>query len=194
MKSTRQRVLDVLTEQRAATPREISRLLQITPADARHHLANLLQEGAVVPVGNPTGQGRGRPARRFGLASLARHADYELLAPALLVEALQRIPASEQERFMRAALGRLVGDYKPSGNLTARLVSAIQRLNELGYAARWEAHAAGPHLILERQPFAGLSAQHAAAADLDIYLLEALLGVPVKRIEGGGVYVVGKRQ
>jgi predicted ArsR family transcriptional regulator len=192
MKSTRQRVLDVLTEQRAATAREISRLLQITPADARHHLANLLQEGAVVPVGNLTGPGRGRPARRYGLASLARHADYELLAPALLVEALQRIPAADQESFLRQALSRLAGENQPSGNLTTRLVGAIQRLNELGYAARWEAHAAGPHLILERQPFAGLSAQHAAAADLDIYLLEALLGTPVRRIDEGSVYVVGK--
>jgi predicted ArsR family transcriptional regulator len=194
MKSTRQRVLEVLAGQRTATAREISHLLQITPADARHHLANLLQEGAVVPVGNPSGEGRGRPAQRYSLASLARHVDYELLAPALLVEALARIPAPGQESFLRAALGRLAGERKPSGNLTARLVSAIQRLNELGYAARWEARLGGPHLILERQPFAGLSAQHAAAADLDIYLLEALLGSPVRRIDGGNIYVVGKTQ
>ena len=87
---------------------------------------------------------------------------------------------------------RLAGERKPSGSLTARLVGTIQRLNELGYPARWEAHAAGPHLILESQPFDELSAQHPAATKLDIYLLEALLGAPVKRIDGG-LYVVGKR-
>jgi len=192
MKSTRQRVLEILGAQRGATAREISRLLQITPADARHHLATLLQEGAIIPIGNPTGQGRGRPAQRYCLASLARHSNYELLAPALLVEALERIPGSDQESFLRSAMRRLAGERKPSGSLTARLVGTIQRLNELGYPARWEAHLAGPHLILERQPFEELLAKHAAAAELDIYLLEALLGTPVRRIDGG-LYVVGKR-
>ena len=86
---------------------------------------------------------------------------------------------------------RLAGERKPSGSLTARLVGTIQRLNELGYPARWEAHAAGPHLILENQPFAELS-ENAGVGELDVYLLEALLGAAVKRIDGG-LYVVGKR-
>ena len=193
MKSTRQRVLEVLGAQRGATAREISRLLQITPADARHHLTTLLHEGVIIPIGNPTGQGRGRPAQRYGPASLTRHSNYELLAPALLVEALERIPVSDQESFLRSAMARLAGERKLAGNLTARLVRTIERLNELGYPARWEARLAGPHLILERQPFAELS-EHAGAAELDIYLLEALLGVPVRRIDGGHVYIVGKTQ
>ena len=192
MPNTRQRVLEILGDQRAATAREISRLLQITPADARHHLATLLQEGAILPIGKPTGLGRGRPAQRYGLASLARPSYYELLAPALLIEALEYIPAADQERFLRGVLQRLAGAREPSGSLTARLVGTIQRLKELGYAARWEAHAAGPHLILEQRPFEELSALHDGAGDLDIYLLEALLGVAVRRIEGGHVYVVGK--
>ena len=111
--------------------------------------------------------------------------------PALLVEALARIPGSDQERFLRSAMARLAGERRPAGSLTARLVEAIQRLNELGYPARWEARLAGPHLILEKRPFTELS-EHAGAGELDIYLLEALLGVAVRRIEGGHVYVVGK--
>jgi len=66
-------------------------------------------------------------------------------------------------------------------------------LNELGYPARWEAHGRCPHLILERHPFEELS-EHAGARELDVYLLEALLGVPVRRIGRGCIYEVGKRQ
>ena len=193
MPSTRQRVLETLEVQRAATAAEISRLLHVTPADVRHHLAALLQEGAILPIGEPAGQGRGRPAQRYSLASLARHSDYEQLVPALLIEALARIPGTDQESFLRSAMQHLAGEHKPTGNLTARLVGTIQRLDELGYPGRWEAHAAGPHLILERRPFEELS-EHAGAKELDVYLLEALLGVPVRRSGEGCVYVVGKRQ
>jgi predicted ArsR family transcriptional regulator len=193
MTSTRQRVLETIGGQRAATAREISRLLQITPADARHHLAILLQEGAIVPAESPPLPGRGRPARRYRLASDVQTDPYELLAPALLAEALERIPIPEQDSFLRSVMARLENDHKPSGSLTARLVGAIQHLDELGYAARWEAHAAGPHLILERRPFEALMARVSGAGELDVYLLEALLGVSATRLDRGSVYVVGKK-
>ena len=193
MPSTRQRVIETLHMQRFATAREIGHLLQITPADARHHLVTLLQEGVIVPAGISPAQGRGRPGQRYSLASLARPERYDLLAPALLAEALKVLPTSEQESFLRCAMRGLAGEQKPSGSLTKRLVGAIQRLNELGYAARWEARLAAPHLILERRPFEALFTGLPGTAELDVYLLEALLGAPVRRIGEGGVYEVGKR-
>jgi predicted ArsR family transcriptional regulator len=192
MPSTRQRVIETLQMQRLATAREIGRLLQITPADARHHLVSLLQEGVIVPVGSSPAQGRGRPAQRYSLRSLARPERYDLLAPALLAEALKGLPTSEQESFLRRAMGSLAGEHKPSGSLTKRLVGAIQRLNELGYAARWEARAAAPHLILERRPFEALMTGLPGTVELDVYLLETLLGAPVRRIGEGGIYEVGR--
>ncbi len=78
--------------QRFATAREIGRLLQITPADARYHLVTLLQEGVIVPAGSSPAQGRGRPAQRYSLTSLTRPERYDLLAPALLAEALKVTP------------------------------------------------------------------------------------------------------
>lgn len=193
MASTRQRIIETLHMQRLATAREIGRLLQITPADARYHLVTLLQEGVIVPAGSSPAQGRGRPAQRYSLRSLARPERYDLLAPALLAEALKTLPTSEQESLLRHAMRGLAGEQKPSGSLTKRLVSAIQRLNELGYAARWEARLAAPHLILERRPFEALITGLPATFELDVYLLEALLGAPVRRIGEGGVYEVGKR-
>jgi predicted ArsR family transcriptional regulator len=193
MPSTRQRVIETLQAQRTATASEIGRALQITPADARHHLATLLLEGVIVPIGRQTAQGRGRPAQRYSLASLAHPDHYELLAPALLAEALEHIPTSERESFQRNALARLAGEQKPTGSLTTRLVGAIQRLNELGYSARWEAHASAPHLILDQCPFKSLVDGINGANELDIYLLEALLNAPVRRIGQGWMYEVGKR-
>ena len=193
MTSTRQRVIETLQLQRAATAREIGRLLQITPADARHHLVNLLLEGVIVPAGSSPTQGRGRPAQRYSLAVLARPERADLLAPPLFAEALERLPVPQQERFLRRVMARLAPEQKPSGSLTRRLVGAIQRLDELGYVARWEARPDAPHLILERRPFEALAAGQPGAYDLDVYLLEALLDTSVTRLGEGSVYVVGKR-
>jgi predicted ArsR family transcriptional regulator len=192
MQNTRQRVVETLRVQRAATAREIGRALQITPADARHHLTNLLKEGVIVPIGKPPGQGRGRPAQRYRLASDVQTDPYELLAPALLAEALERLPVPERDSFLRSVIARLGNYPKPSGSLTARLVGTIHHLGKLGYKSRWEARAAGPHLILERRPFEALMTRQPGSGELDVYLLEALLGAPVQRLDEQGVYEVGR--
>lgn len=202
MTSTRQRLLDYLLSQRSATAREIGRALQITPADARYHLEVLTREGLVVAV--PAGgvarfhARPGRPARRYGLASFGWRDNFDLLCGALLAEALADLPASGREAFLRRVAARLAAarrnEWHRNASLTARLVAAIQRLNELGYPGRWEARPGAPRLILERRPFATLLEQHPEADPLDIYLIEALLGVQITRGKEEGVYVVGKAE
>ena len=223
MKPTRQRVLDYLASRTAATAIELSHALQVTPSDVRHHLRILVHEGAVVPTGERPIQGRGRPAQRYRLASQARQGKFDLLAGALLGESLTGLSPAGQEAFLRRVAARLAGTPpqpvlgaaqgelrspvdRPSfhlhpSSLSARLVRAVQRLSELGYQSRWEARVEAPRLILERCPSAALLPQHPELRQLDVYLVEVLLGVPVTQIarreqdapgEMYCVFVVGK--
>ena len=221
MKPTRQRILDYLASRPAATASELSLALQVTPSDVRHHLGILSDTGAIVPSGERQIKGRGRPAQRFSLASRETEGKFILLSSALLDESLNGLKPAGREAFLRRIAARLAGVSPPSvqgrvqhglnppveelsfrlhpSSLSSRLVRAVQRLSELGYQSRWEAHRESPRLILENNPFGTLLPQHPELFQLEVYLLEALLLEKVTLITrqvGSGetvsVFVVGK--
>ena len=199
MKSTRQRLLDILKSRPNTTAAELSRALKLTQADVRHHLSNMVDEGLVVATGYQRGGRRGRPARKFSLAAAALKDNFDLLSSALLAVSLQNISSPDRMVFLRDVAAQLVGKHASGGPLAQRLVGAVVRLNELGYQARWEAHADAPRLILEHCPFASLLPQHPELCQLDACLLEILLKEPVAQIESlahedGGhcIFLVGK--
>lgn len=99
------------------------------------------------------------------------------LVDALLAEALELLSPPQQDAYLRRLAARLAGPIPHAANPSQRLVNAVQRLNQLGYRARWEARSAGPRLILEQRPFASLEPQQPELATLETYLIEALLGV-----------------
>jgi predicted ArsR family transcriptional regulator len=191
IKTTRQRILEYLAAHPNTTAAELGTALQVTSADVRHHLANLRSEELVVsasgesPAAVRPGRGptRGRPARRYRLPQQPPDAGLSRLLSALLAETYGALAPLEQEAFLRRLASRLAGPLLNSANLSQRLVSAVQRLNQLGYQARWEARAAGPRLILDQRPFRNLETQHPELAKLEAYLIEELLGVPLSRIE-----------
>jgi predicted ArsR family transcriptional regulator len=89
---------------------------------------------------------------------------------------------SDDERSL--ALEQIASHLVPGGDrlpasLTHRLYQAVQRLNELGYQARWEAHSEAPRLLLGHCPYAAILPGHPELCKMDAYLLEGLLGVPV---------------
>lgn len=199
MKSTRQRLLDILKNRPNTTAAELSRALQLTQADVRHHLSNMVEEGLVVATGYQRGGRRGRPARKFSLAAAAPKDNFDLLSSALLAVSLQNISPPDRMVFLRDVAAQLAGKHASGGPLAQRLVGAVVRLNELGYQARWEAHTDAPRLILEHCPFASLLPKHPELCLLDACLLEILLKESIAQIESlahedGGhcIFLVGK--
>jgi predicted ArsR family transcriptional regulator len=160
MKSTRQRLLDILKNRPNTTAAELSRALQLTQADVRHHLSNMIAEGLVIATGYQRGGRRGRPAQKFSIATAALNNNFDLLSSALLTVSLQNLSPSDRLVFLRHVAAQLVGENTSGGPLAQRLVGAVVRLSELGYQARWEAHAEAPRLILEHCPFASLLPKH----------------------------------
>lgn len=183
MKSTRQRLLDILKNRPNTTAAELSRALQLTQADMRHHLSNMVNEGLVVATGYQRGGRRGRPARKFSIATEALKDNFDLLSSALLAVSIQNLSPPDRIVFLREVAAKLAGEHASGGPLAQRLVGAVARLNDLGYQARWEAHADAPRLIMERCPFASLLPKHPELCQLDACLLENLLKEPVAQFE-----------
>ena len=183
MKATRQRLLELLKNRNMGTASELSRALGVTQADVRHHLSKMMDEGLIVTAGHQRAGRRGRPARRYALAAASLKDNFDLLAKALLTISLADLSQEELNLFLCRVAAVLVGETKLQGPLSQRLVRAIEKLNELGYVSRWEAHATAPRLILEHCPFAKLLPQHPQLCQLDACMLEILLDEPVVQIE-----------
>jgi predicted ArsR family transcriptional regulator len=183
MKSTRQRILEILENRPVITAAELSRAMQLTQADIRHHLSNMIKEGLIVTSGTQHSGRRGRPARRFSLAASVYKDNFDLLSSALLSTSLESLSPDQQSAFLEQVASQLVSNAITRGPLSQRLVQVVNHLNELGYQSRWEAHAEAPQVIFERCPFAALRPQHPVLCRIDARQLEILSAEPVTQIE-----------
>jgi predicted ArsR family transcriptional regulator len=182
MKSTRQRILDYLRSHQTITAEELSHAMHMTPANIRHHLAILRQRGLVEIVGERPPKGRGRPAKVFSLAHRLIGDNLGRLAGSLLEVAWDRLDAENPMELLRALAKRIRGEMELSGNLTQRLFSAVQRLNELNYKARWEAHIESPRIHFGHCPYANIIQEHPELCMMDSQLLEEMVGSPARQI------------
>lgn len=196
MQSTRQRIIALLEENRTGTAAELSRLLQVTPANVRYHLDILQEQGLVSSVGQQHARGRGRPTQIFALTPTAQKDNLAKLAGALLDvletqgdEATWNVVAL---KLVDSATLPVTGSSAPP--VARRLYSAINRLNELHYAARWEAHATAPRLIFENCPYAKIIEKHPELCQIDRMVIEHLSGLHCQQVDKLALNPNGVRQ
>ena len=171
---TRQKILDYLKRNRSVTSRELARALQMTPANARHHLGILAGDGRVEVVNQRKG-GKGRPEKIYRLAGTLAGDNLSTLVDALLTEAGGTVQ-------MEALGKRIAGEGKVSGQpLMRRLASTVERLNGMHYQPRWEAGAMGPRVVLGHCPYAAVIERHPELCRMDSALLAKLLDGNVKQ-------------
>lgn len=179
MDTTRQRILEQIRVRHSLSAAELSITLGTTPANIRHHLGVLLQEGAIEISSQRPGGGRGRPTHLYSLTQQARAHNLDKLAGALLDELLAGLqPEAQLAALQRIAirLGRQPGG---GGTLTKRLNNCVQIANEMNYQAVWEARSSGPRLVLAHCPYAAILPQHPELCQMDAGLLASMLGVSV---------------
>jgi predicted ArsR family transcriptional regulator len=182
MKTSRQRILEYIQSHRAVTIGELSDALHMTEANARHHLAILQERDLVEVVAMRPPKGKGRPCKVFSPSEQALGHNLDRLTAALLSEFGGRYGPGERLDLLQGAAERLAGQVPSVGSLTGRLSLAVQQLNQLNYHARWEAHGAGPHMILGHCPYAPILSEHPELCHLDAALLERLLGGEVEQL------------
>jgi predicted ArsR family transcriptional regulator len=176
--TTRLRILDYFRKHQTASVRELSRLLGMTGANVRHHLA-ILESIDLIEIIGMRKEGRGRPLHVYGLSRQVRGDGLDKLAGTMFDIWLGGMAEEKQDTALRSVAERLAGITDGKGTVTKRLVWAVARLNELHYQARWEASAAGPRIILGHCPYAAIVADHPELCRMDEFLLETRLGAPV---------------
>jgi predicted ArsR family transcriptional regulator len=181
--TSRQHIIEYIQSKEVVTALEISRALHMTPANARHHLSILRDEGVVHVLGQRARAGRGRPHDLYCLWRPISQHNLDGLAGALLAEIFAESNQDEQEGLLERLASRLLpAAPTESKNLTQRLTQAVLHLNRMSYQARWEAHAQGPRVILQHCPYAAIVAQHPEVCWMDQFLLRNLLSLPVQQL------------
>ncbi len=166
--TSRQKILEYLRRHRTASAGEIARVLRMTPANARRHLAILAADGRVEIVSAHNG-GRGRPEKAYHLSKALVGDNLAALTEALLTEAGQGLS-------MEAVGKRLAGEAIPSAlPLARRLSMAVERLNAMRYQAHWEAGPLGPRVMLGHCPYAAIIQKRPQLCLMDEALLRGLL-------------------
>jgi predicted ArsR family transcriptional regulator len=186
--TARQRILDYLASRESASAAEVARAMHCSAANARHHLGILLNEGLITIAAlrqgsNPTQKGRpGRPVQLYTLAQPAARHNLNVLAAAALDMLLASTPLEQQQFLLRGLATRMADPLPTTRSLTLRLSVTIQRLNDMGYHARWEAHAAGPRIIFGHCPYAAILPHYPILCSLDVSILAALLNDQVTQL------------
>lgn len=177
MQHTRQQIIKYLHSHRAATADDLGRALLVTPANIRHHLKLLKQEGLVELIGHEPAHGRGRPTKVFGLTDRALMHNLDGLTEALL-DTLSSCELSTEVIVDRVARN-LIGTYQFVSNKHAQLKKVVEKLNQLKYEAAWEASPSGPKIIFRNCPYAMIIAKHPEICAIDAAMLAYSLKMPV---------------
>ncbi len=203
--TARQKIFTYIGKRRATSAAEIARDLRMTPANARHHLSQLLKNGQIEIVGKRSvGKLGGRPVKIYavsrnllgdGLPSLSHHLLGEMLDSVKPPQKADRI-SSLAKRLATSVGTPKSPDFGRNTSPMLRLAETVKRLNQLGYESRWEAHASGPRIILGHCPYAAIIRQHPELCEMDATLLRECLDQPIEQIaklegaEGGRPYCV----
>lgn len=186
MPASRQNILAYLRRKQPASAAEIGRALRMSPANARYHLAVLLNQGSIVIAGERPQLRRGRPTTLYMLATSQAEHNLDRLTSVLLDAWLEgTTPETRLERLQRLAERLIKPSGEASANPTRRLYWAIERLNQMHYRARWEARPSAPDIMLGHCPYAPILPSHPELCQLDAFLIQALTGLPA---------VLGERQ
>jgi len=172
VQKTRQQILTYLQTHPGATAVEISRYLDLTPANIRYHLGLLVRSGWVQISGKRGPGGAGRPIKLYNLTSRSLGSNIEYLLTVILETLGSDKSADGILRSIAEILAGKAG--QKMGNRIQKFNQALEYLNQLDYHANWEAHPEGPQVILRHCPYREMAKDQDRLCQIDSYLLSIL--------------------
>lgn len=172
MQITRERILTYLQDHPPSSAEEISRYLEMTPANIRYHLDILQEMGLVSVIGERPVGGAGRPILLYSLTSSSLGNNLVPLLEALLAE----LDGSDtlDDVLDQIAESLIQGKLAQPGNRVQRFNEGVEFLNSLHYHAGWEARPQGPRIELRHCPYQDLAQAHPILCRLDEKLLQMI--------------------
>jgi predicted ArsR family transcriptional regulator len=179
--STRRQIIALL-RRASRTVEELAQALDLTDNAVRAHLSTLERDGLVQQRG--VRRGSRRPAYAYHLTPAAEQLfpkAYEPVLRALLAVLVEQLPPAELEGLLRTVGRRLAAGSLPTAvSEGARLVAAVEVLNELGGLAELEEHPAGYEICGYSCPLAGVTLGRPEACRLVAALLSELVAASVR--------------
>jgi predicted ArsR family transcriptional regulator len=184
MPNARQRILNYIIEKKSATVEELSKVFKVTPANIRHHLSLLIEQGSVEIIGLKSTELKGRPAQIYSSTRQITQNNLDQLCEVLLSFVVNNLGQINADPLLKSIARQLVAKFPlDNNNPTRQLYSSIRTLNRMNYQAHWEAHGEHPRIMLGHCPYGALLERHPEICQMDEFLLEALLDMPVQQIE-----------
>lgn len=184
MTTSRQKILNYIIEKQSVTVDELSKIYRVTPANIRHHLSILIEQGSIKAIGQKSPQFKGRPTQIYGGSQQSDQNNLDRLSEALLTELFLKESFGDVSLLIKNLAKHLGSMYKTRlSNPTSRLYSAIHSLNRMKYQAHWEAHVENPRIMLGHCPYRAILDKYPELCQMDTFLLEELLDAPISQIE-----------
>jgi predicted ArsR family transcriptional regulator len=195
MSNSRQKILNYILEQQTTTVEELSIVFHVTPANIRHHLSILTEQGSITVIGQKEASQKGRPAQIYSSKQQNDQNNLDKLSDALLCTFICNSKPDEKNRMVENIATQMATQFITDIiNPTRRLYSTIHALNRMNYQAHWEAHVLNPRIMFGHCPYQAIFNNHPELCLMDTLLLEHLLDTPVRQIEKQTINIKGLAQ
>jgi predicted ArsR family transcriptional regulator len=180
---TPSKIIEYLRKNKAATAEELSRNLNMTGANVRHHLVLMKGEGRITILGQRK-EGKGRPIFVYGLTDRELGTGLRQLVESMLETCIENSRVEDQDTLLDMLAKNLAAKNPVMAGMSAsrRLGQVVDRLNELHYQAQWEAGATGARVILGHCPYAEIIERHPELCRMDVFLLAEQTGMKVRQL------------
>jgi predicted ArsR family transcriptional regulator len=186
MKSTRERILQILLRQPGSTINDLADAVGINPISVRHHITNLQMEGLVIADEERHGVGRPRLVYKLSEDGIEHFPTrYLRLTTRLLSQLKEKLP----QPMVGELFSNVANDLASKHSAQLKGMTIEQRLNtmkevlgEEGFVVEWEKKDK-EYLIHEITcPYLQVGQKHPEICTVDQTLISAMLAVPASKV------------
>ena len=187
MRSTRERILQILIRQPRSTIAQLARAVGINPISARHNLTNLQAEGLVAAEEERHGVGRPRLVYLLPEPGMEHFPTrYLRLTTRLLNQLKTTMPAPMVATLFTQMAADMANEYAEQMHglsMEERLDLARTLLQEEGFTVEWEK--TGDHYCIHEMncPYLQIGHSHPEVCTVDQALISRLLAVPAEKVQ-----------
>lgn len=187
MKSTRDRILQILLKNPGATINDLAEAVGINPISVRHHLNNLQAEGLI--KSQEERHGVGRPRLIYSLTEQGMEkfpTRYLRLTTRLLDQLKTSLPGPMVSELFAEMASSLAEDYAEQMlglKMEERLDLIKELLAEEGFTIEWEKFEDQYRIHEITCPYLQIGHDHPEVCTVDQTLISKMLAVPAEKVE-----------
>ena len=187
MKSTRERVLQLLARKPRQTVNELAQELGINPISMRHHLNVLQMEGLI--AAEEERHGVGRPRLVYSLTEKGRErfpTGYLRLTMRLLEQMKETMPTPMVKSLFSQIAADLAREYTAELeglSMEERLELVKALLSQEGFVVEWERRGEQYQIHELACPYYQIGISHPEVCTVDEELISKMLAVPAEKVQ-----------